>query len=149
MSFIVCPGYDCRVKRIAPIVDPKSGTVKVTVGVGAREGLRPGMYVDVALVTATHTDAVLVPKRAVVYDNDQMYVYRLKGKDRVERVFIQPLLADKFHVEPVDGLAVGDRIVVAGQAGLKEGALVSLPGQTEDASHEVTDDETVVARASL
>ncbi len=144
--------YACTVKRIAPIVDAKSGTIKVTVAVGAKRGLRPGMYVDVNLITTTHTEAVLIPKRAVVYDNDQMYVYRMKDKDRVERVFFQPLLADKYNVEPVSGLNAGDRVVIAGQAGLKEGALVKLPGEDEAATIEpvVTDDtEEVVARASL
>ncbi|NIO60787.1 MAG: efflux RND transporter periplasmic adaptor subunit, partial [Acidobacteria bacterium] len=102
--------YDCTVKRIAPIVDAKSGTVKVTVAVGSKPGLRPGMYVDVNLVTTTHNEAVLVPKRAVVYDNDQMYVYRVRDKNRVERVFFQPLLTDKYNVEPVSGLSEGDRI---------------------------------------
>lgn len=143
--------YACSVKRIAPIVDPKSGTVKVTVAVGAQPRLRPGMYVDVNLVTATHLEAVLVPKRAVVYDNDQMYVYRMKGKDRVERVFIKPLLTDKYNVEPVGGLVAGDRVVIAGQAGLREGALVKLPGDETSATVEPLEnaEEEIVERAAL
>lgn len=133
------------VKRISPIVDPKSGTVKVTVSVGGLAGMRPGMYVDVDLVVATHAEAVLVPKRAVIYDNDQMYVYMVdpeaeeEGK-RVKRVFIQPSLVDKFHIEPIDGLAVGDRIVVAGQAGLKEGALITVPGDEEESDDTASED---------
>ena len=38
------------IKRIAPTVDSKTGTVKVTVAVSAEQLLRPGMYVDVSLV---------------------------------------------------------------------------------------------------
>lgn len=133
------------VKRISPIVDPKSGTVKVTVSVGGLAGMRPGMYVDVDLVVATHAEAVLVPKRAVIYDNDQMYVYMVdpeaeeEGK-RVKRVFIEPSLIDKYHIEPIDGLAVGDRIVVAGQAGLKEGALITVPGDEEESDDTASED---------
>jgi membrane fusion protein (multidrug efflux system) len=93
--------FMAEVDRVAPVVDPQSGTVKVTVAVGAQAGLRPGLYVDVELVTATHTEAVLVPKQALVYDADQMFVYRLADERRVERVFIEPLLADKENVEPV------------------------------------------------
>ena len=131
--------FVARVERVSPIVDPKSGTVKVTIAVGARVGLRPGLYVDVELVTATHDEALLVPKRAVVYDADQMFVYRLGDERRVERIFIEPLLADKHFVEPREGLDVGDEIVVAGQAGLKDGALVSLPGD-EDTESDDTDE---------
>jgi membrane fusion protein (multidrug efflux system) len=122
--------YRGPVKRISPVVDPQSGTIKVTIDVGGQPGLRPGMYVDVDLVMAENGEAVLVPKRALVYDNDQMFVYRLQAEEdrRVERIFVEPLLSDKFFIEPIEGLEVGDRIVVAGQAGLKDGALVSLPG---------------------
>jgi multidrug efflux pump subunit AcrA (membrane-fusion protein) len=92
--------------------------------------------VDVDLVVATRAEAVLVPKRAVVYDADQMFVYRLGDDRRVERVFIEPLLTDKDHIEPREGLAAGDRVVVAGQAGLKQDALVRLPGDDESSSED-------------
>ncbi len=138
-----------KVLRIAPIVDARTGTIKVTVDVGGRTGLRPGMYVDVALVTATRGDAVLVPKRALVYDSDQMFVFRLLDDRRVERVFIEPLLSDKLNIEPAAGLEEGDQLVVAGQAGLKEGALVSLP-EDEQAEEAAADDEdAAVERASV
>lgn len=140
--------FTARVERIAPIVDARSGTVKVTVAVGRQVGLRPGLYVDVDLVTATNPDALLVPKRALVYDNDQIFVYRLGEERRVERVYIEPALSDRDWVEPAEGLATGDEIVIAGQAGLKDGALVELPGddseQAEDAEDE--DESVEVAR---
>jgi len=144
--------YTGTVKRVSPIVDPKSGTVKVTIEVGRQVGFRPGMYVDVDLVTATNPEAVLVPKRALVYDNDQVFVYKLGDENRVERVFIEPRLADKHYVEPVDGIESGDQIVVAGQAGLKDGALVSIPGDEASAAPDVETDETdaeTIARAAL
>jgi len=122
--------YAGRIDRLAPIVDPKSGTVKVTVDIPRTGGLKPGMFVDVTLVTDTRPDALLVPKRALVYDNDQIFVYRLAGEDRVERLLVRPRLEDKQNIEPMTGpeggLAAGDRIVVAGQAGLKDGARVRL-----------------------
>ena len=142
--------YIAEVERVAPVVDPKSGTVKVTVAVGRQPGLRPGLYVDVDLVTATHAEAVLVPKRAVVYDAEQMFVYRLDDERRVERVFIEAALADKENVEPISGLALGDQVVIAGQAGLKDKALVSLPGDKDEDSEdsESYDDVTQTAKLS-
>lgn len=126
--------YGGRVIRLAPVVDPRSGTVKVTVGIPEWQGLRPGLYVDVSLVTDVHEEAVLVPKRALVYDQDRVYAYRLAGPSgdgaegpTVERVLVQPLLEDKDHVEPAGGaLAAGDRVVIAGQAGLKDGTAVRV-----------------------
>ena len=136
--------YLGEVDRVAPVVDPRSGTVKVTIALGAQAGLRPGLYVDVDLVIATHGDAILVPKRAVVYDADQMFVYRLGDERRVERVFIEPLLSDKDNIEPSEGLDVGDHVVIAGQAGLKDEALVSLPGDED--SEDETDETTETAQ---
>ena len=117
-----------EIDRLAPVVDPKSGTVKVTVAIPERSGLKPGMYVDVELVTAVRDDALLVPKRALVYDQDQVFVYRVGEGMKVERVFLRPLLEDKQNIEPAGGVAAGDRIVVAGQAGLKDGLEVRLVG---------------------
>ncbi len=132
--------YHGIVRRLSPVVDPKSGTVKVTVGIPDWQGLRPGNYVDVALVTDVHPDALLVPKRALVYDQDQVFIYRLAGAPApgeegaekaagptVERVLLETALEDKEHVEPAgDLLAEGDRLVVSGQAGLKDGARVRV-----------------------
>ena len=136
--------YVAQVDRIAPVVDPKSGTVKVTVSVGSQPGLRPGLYVDVDLVTAIHADALLVPKRALVYDDDQMFVFRLGEDSRAERVSIRPRLSDRKFIEPDGGLQPGDRIVVAGQTGLKPGALLD-PG---DDDTEPNDSEPADATAS-
>jgi membrane fusion protein (multidrug efflux system) len=119
------------VDRIAPVVDPGTGTLKVTIAIPRQQGLRPGMFVEVELVTAVHMDALLLPKRAVVYDNDQLFVFRLGDERRVERIKIQPLLEDVNNIEPASGLGEGDQIVVAGQASLKDGALVRLPGDPE------------------
>ncbi|MFP3942131.1 MAG: efflux RND transporter periplasmic adaptor subunit [Thermoanaerobaculia bacterium] len=124
--------YEGRVERIAPVVDPGSGTVKVTVGIPDWRGLRPGLYVDVALVTAVHDEAVRVPKRALLYDQDQVFLYRVvdgegEGRPAVERVAVRPLLEDAEAVEPAgDALGPGDRVVVAGQAGLKAGTPVRV-----------------------
>jgi membrane fusion protein (multidrug efflux system) len=125
--------YRGDVSRLSPVVDPQSGTVKVTIGIPEWQGLRPGLYVDVALVTAVRPEAVLVPKRALVYDQDQVFVYRLAaagGEDggaTVERVLLRSVLEDKEHVVPAPGtFAAGDRVVVAGQAGLKDGAAVRI-----------------------
>jgi membrane fusion protein (multidrug efflux system) len=117
------------VDRIAPHVDARSGTVKVTIAVPRpKEGavrLFPGMFVDVALVTEKHAQAVLLPKRAIVYDNDIAYAFKLVGENRVERVRVEPVLESRFHIEPASGFAAGDRVVIAGQVGLKESALVA------------------------
>lgn len=126
--------YQCSVKRVSPVVDPRTGTIKVTVGVGGQPGLRPGLFADVELVTAVQEEAVLLPKRALIYDNDQVFAFRLLPARRVQRTLVLPALTDKDHVMPVDGFAAGDTVIVAGQTGLKDNALVRLPDDPEPAA---------------
>jgi membrane fusion protein (multidrug efflux system) len=130
-----------EIDRISPIVDPATGTLKVTVATPRQEGLRPGMYVEVELVTAVHDQALLLPKRALVYDNDQAFVFRLGDERRVERLRVAPLLEDALNVEPLEGLAEGDQVVVAGQSGLKDGGLVRLPDDPEPDEQKKDDDK--------
>ena len=116
------------VDRIAPRVDPRSGTVKVTVSIPRSQGLLPGMYVTVELITEVHEDALLLPKKAIVYDADQLFVFRLRDDATVERLLIEPALEDRDNVEPAGQLEAGDRIVIAGQASLKDGSEVRIVG---------------------
>lgn len=116
------------VDRLAPRVDPKSGTVKVTVAIPRSENLLPGMYVTVELITEVHEDAVLVPKKALVYDADQIFVFRMKDDETVERLLIQAALQDRDNIEPAGILESGDRVVVGGQSSLKDGSIVRLVG---------------------
>ncbi len=115
------------VKRIAPVVDAKTGLVKVTIGFRDIGQLRPGMYVEIELVTDKRSDAILISKRALVHDEELKYVFRLLPERKVERVVVEEKIADKLNVEPVSGFKEGDQIVVAGQTGLKDGAKVRLP----------------------
>ena len=115
------------VKRIAPVVESRTGTVKVTIGFRDIGPLQPGMYVDVEIITTKRSDALLITKRALLYDGELSYVFRLLPDRKVERVLVEPRITDKFNVEPASGFKEGDQIVVAGQTGLKDGAKVRLP----------------------
>ncbi|HEX9799131.1 MAG TPA: efflux RND transporter periplasmic adaptor subunit [Thermoanaerobaculia bacterium] len=131
--------YRGVVDRISPVVDPKSGTVKVTVSVPYATGLRPGMFLEVELVTAVESDALLVPKRALVQDGTLTAVWRLVDGGTVERVWVEPVLEDREQITVSGGLAAGDRVVVAGLAGLKPGAKVKVLGAGADSAAAATD----------
>jgi membrane fusion protein (multidrug efflux system) len=118
-----------EVARIAPIVDAATGTVKVTVGLpkalaGGERGFLPGMYAEVTLTTETRDEATLVPKQALVYDEDEAFVFVVEG-DRVKRVRVELGLLDDDRAEVVKGVGVGAEIVDSGHAGLKDGALIT------------------------
>ncbi len=144
------------VERVAPRVDPESGTVKVTVAIPRNETLLPGMYVSVELVTEVKEDAVLVPKKALIYDADQIFVFRLvdavedgEDSDRVERLLVETRLEDRDNIQVGDTLAEGDRIVIAGQAGLKDGSLVRLVGADAGREEEAAASPQIVSAPTV
>jgi len=112
------------VKRISPVVDPGSGTFKVTVGIRDQfESLRPGMFVSVRIVTDTHHDAILLPKQAIVYDGGDKYVFVLR--DTVaKRILLKVGYDETDFIESLIGIKEGEQVIVVGQNGLKDGVRV-------------------------
>jgi membrane fusion protein (multidrug efflux system) len=145
-----------RIERIAPAVDPETGTVKVTLAVRRAEGLRPGSFVRVAIVTDTHEDVLVVPRSALVAEGRRWHMFRIKEDDEryVERVEVTRGFEEAEQVEIVDvvdverPLDVGDRIVVTGASSLDDGSAVKVPGATGEAADEIADEEEPTADAA-
>jgi len=125
-DFLPDAKFDGKILRISPVVDPGSGTFKVTLELQA-EGrlLRPGMFVNAHIVTATHKKAVLVPKRAVVYDDGMPHVF-VVSDSTANKVRFEMGFDDTEFVEVTSGVKKGDQIVVVGQNGLKDKAKIRI-----------------------
>ena len=125
--------FEGYVKRVSPIVEARAGTIEVVVGIRKLGALRPGMWVDVELVLETKDDALLIPKRSIVYDNDQIFAFKqitdTNGVNRAKRFLVEAENRDKEHIEPMANFEVGDRVVVAGQIGLKDNQPIREVGQ--------------------
>jgi membrane fusion protein (multidrug efflux system) len=113
------------VKRISPVIDPKSGTFKVTVGVrGDRPAdLPPGLFVNVRIITDTRPSAVLVPKRALIYEGGERYAFVVVN-DRAVKRKLAAGYEDPDNIEAISGFEPGAAVIVLGQSGLKDGSLV-------------------------
>lgn len=117
------------IKRIAPVVDATTGTVKVTVGLpaelaGGEKGFLPGMYAEVRLTTERKDDVLLVSKRALVREDEAVFVFVVQDDDSAKRVSVELGLQDAERAEVISGLSQGDEVVVTGQAGLSDGGKV-------------------------
>ncbi len=117
------------IKRIAPVVDAATGTVKVTVGLppelaGGSGGFLPGMYADVRLTTERHDDVLLISKRALVREDEAVFVFVVQPDQTAQRVKVELGLEDGQNAEVLSGVAVADEVVVSGQAGLRDGGKI-------------------------
>ena len=115
------------VKRISPVIDPKSGTFKVTVGVRGEKpsDLPPGLFVGVRILTDTRPAALLVPKRAVVYEGGERYIFTTADGRAVKRK-LTPGYEDLQNIESLANLEEGMPVIVLGHAGLKDGSMVRV-----------------------
>jgi membrane fusion protein (multidrug efflux system) len=115
-----------RIDLVNPLVDPESGTIKVTVEVtDYPPTTRPGDFVEVSIVTASHSDSLLVPRVAVVTERGQRSVYVIDGETAHQRS-VEVGFEDDVNAEIVSGLEPGELVVVQGQRALRDGQPVSV-----------------------
>ncbi len=125
-EFLEGRSFEGRVKRISPVVDPKSGTFKVTVGVRDHwEYLRPGIFVKVRIITDTHENAVLVPKEAVIYEGGDKFIYLVEDSTAA-RIRLDAGFENSEYIEALSAVRPGTPVIVVGQTGLKDGARVRI-----------------------
>jgi membrane fusion protein (multidrug efflux system) len=106
---------------VSPIIDPTSGTIKVTVEItDYPRTTRPGDFAEVRIVTDRHTDAILVPKTAVVTDKGERVVY-VADDSTAERRIVEIGFQSDVQTEIANGLEPGERVVIQGQRSLKDG----------------------------
>jgi len=117
-----------RIRQISPVVDTATGTVKVTVeATKPPSQVRPGSFVTVRVVRERHPDAVLLPKQAVLRELKQAHVFVAAGEGdamHAERREVTLGLEEGDVVQAVAGIEPGERLVVAGQGSLSEGARI-------------------------
>jgi len=106
-------------------VDPKTGAIRMA-GIFPNPGnvLRPGQYGRVRAVTATRSDALLVPQRAVSELQGSYQVALVGGDNKIEMrtVKVGERSGSLWVIE--DGLKAGETVVVEGTQKIKPGAVV-------------------------
>jgi membrane fusion protein (multidrug efflux system) len=107
-------------------VDQKTGAIRIA-GLFPNPGnvLRPGQYGRVRAVTATKTDALLIPQRAVsqLQGSYQVAVVSPDNKIEIRAIKVGDRAGAMWIVE--DGLKAGETVVVEGTQRVKAGAVVN------------------------
>ena len=124
------------VKMISPVVDPESGTVKVTVEVPRTDAslLRPGMFASVYIITETRRNTLVIPKKALVLEGEGNQVFTFEtdpesGRGQAQRKRIEIGFTDSDRLEILSGLSQGEQVITVGQEGLRPGSPVRLVGE--------------------
>ena len=109
-----------RVILISSVVDPDTRTVRVRTEVPNRDGrLKPDMFANVSIVTASRQTAISIPLAAVLDDGGRSVVFVADGNEYKKRDVTLGLKSDD-RVEIVQGLNAGDKVVIKGNYLLME-----------------------------
>jgi len=124
------PGEDFmgRIARVSPVLDPSTRTAPIEVEIANPQyRLKPGMYARVGIVTESHPNALVVPTNAVVDVNGTRGVY-LSVNSVAAFHPVKIGIEGNERTEILDGVAIGDRVVTTGAAGLRNGDPIILAG---------------------
>lgn len=118
-----------KVVRLSPSVDPQTHTFEAVIEVDNTERvLRPGMFVQVEIITEQRLEVPVVSYEAVSRRGRESVVFVLDGQ-RVKQTTVQLGLADDDHYEVIEGVKPGDEVVVRGLEILRDNALVRVLGR--------------------
>lgn len=117
-------------------IDTTTGTIHLKAKfVNTDKRLWPGEFVNARLVLAIRKNAVTVPAETIMQGPNGPYVYVIGAADKVKRRDVQIAATQDGLAVVAKGLSSGDRVVVAGQYRLRDGATVRARTQ-EPASGE-------------
>ncbi len=131
------------VSRVSPIVDPETGTFKITVEITDEERrIKPGMFGRISVVYDKHENALQLPRSALVEDAGQTSVFVVEDDVAIKKV-VQTGYSDRGMIEIVAGLEDGENVVTVGQLGLKPDAkvtVINVPQPSDAAADETNKD---------
>jgi membrane fusion protein (multidrug efflux system) len=114
------------IKRISPVVDAATGTVKVTVEVKDPTGrVRPGMFTRVKIIYDVHAGTTLAPKDAIIAEDRESAVFVVQDSTAYRRKVVTGY-TNTTRIEILEGLMPGDTIVTTGKGSLKDSTKVEI-----------------------
>lgn len=123
--------FSANVARISPVVDPETGTFKITIEVSdPTRRLKPGMFGRISIVYDMHANALQIPRSAIIDEAGKTAIFVVED-NIAHRRLVRTGYAENGSVEIVEGLDDEELFVVVGQTGLKEGARVSIINPVE------------------
>ena len=120
--------FQGTVDRVAPVVDSGSGTFRVICAFDGEGMLQPGMFGRISIAYDNRTDALVVPRTALLEGEADTAVFMVKA-GKAQRVPVELGYVDGEWVEVRKGVQLGDQVVVAGKNTLRDGTAVSVIGE--------------------
>lgn len=129
-----------EVTRVSPVVDPATGTFKITIEINDPERrIKPGMFGRMNIVFDKHENALQVPRSAVIEEMGATSVLVVVDNVAVRKP-VRTGFSNNGLVEIVDGLDDDDRVITVGQVGLKQDAALTVINAAAEVADEQLDE---------
>ena len=116
-NVLALPGrpLSARINYVATAIDPATRRLLVRATIDNLEGrLKPEMFANVTIYSASDHPAVGVPKQALIYEGDQVRIWVAHPDKSIELRQIKPGLTNGDLVEVIGNLKPGEQIVTKG-----------------------------------
>lgn len=131
-----------KIERVSPTLNPQTRMFSAEIRLNnAKHLLRPGMFAAVIFSVDSHSNALLVPKEAVVYLQNSTSGETINGL-ALQQTYLFVVEDEKVHMRKValghisggmleilEGVKAGDQIVTVGLHKLKDGDMVKVVEQ--------------------
>ncbi len=87
--------------------------------------IKSGLTTDITINAYNNSDAIMIPRKLIVRDGDDTFVY-VEKDGKAHRRSISTGLESGVDVEVKDGLAAGDRLIVEGINLLRNGTKIKI-----------------------
>lgn len=115
---------------ISPTISQDSRMVAVQAQINNKNNLlAPGMFVRISQQVGEIKNAILIPSAAVSADIKGYFVFVVKG-NKVVQTYIKTGMHSGTNTQVLQGLDVGETIVVAGQQKLQDGSTIEIQADT-------------------
>lgn len=129
MSVDAWPGesFTGEVIRISPVVDPSTGTFRVTAKIiDHGQMLKPGLFGRVGILYDLHQDVPVIPRSAVITEDELNHVFVINNGGSASRRNVQLGYEREGLIEVLTGLTQGETVVTAGKGSLSDGVQVEV-----------------------
>lgn len=124
------------IARIYPAVDPVTRTATIETRLTNKTGasgawvLRPGLYAEGRIILDVRSNVVVLPADVLLRRGERFLAFVIKD-NKAETRQIKVGVRDGNRFEIVDGLTIGERVVVAGQHRLTQGQPIRIADDSD------------------
>jgi RND family efflux transporter MFP subunit len=115
-----------KVLTKAPQIDPVTAGGSVRLAFATPTILTAGMMVQVDIVAEERPNALIIPVAALVDEEGDLFVMVVGEDKKAHRHPVAVGLSTRTQSEVTSGIKAGDQVIIRGQKGLPEGAVVTV-----------------------